>query len=93
LNIRKADVAGLTLFVPADGKRGSGKRVLKTFPTVPAGWETRAVFHILDETITRDVFVYHLEQAGKFIGLGSFRPRNNSCFGRFEVVKVEGWPK
>jgi len=75
------------LFVPADGKRGSGKRVEKCFPVIPE-WQGDLAFYILDETITEDVFRYHLEQAGKFIGIGFFRPRNNGYFGRFEVVKM-----
>jgi hypothetical protein len=91
LNIHKDKVRPLTLFVPADGKRGSGKRVMKTFPTVDE-WEGTATFYIFDETITEDVFRKHLEEAGKFIGVGSFRPRNNSFHGRFEVVNVK-WEK
>ena len=87
LNIHVDKVPGLWLFVPADGKRGSGKRVEKCFPVIPE-WQGDLAFYILDETITEDVFRYHLEQAGKFIGIGFFRPRNNGYFGRFEVVKM-----
>jgi hypothetical protein len=39
----------------------------------------------LDDTITEEVFKLHIEQAGQFIGLGSFRPRNNGYYGRFKV--------
>lgn len=75
------------LFVPADGKRGSGKRVEKCFPVIPM-WQGDVSFFILDETITEGVFLSHLEEAGKFIGIGRFRPRNNGFYGRFEVKKL-----
>ncbi len=88
LGVKKDDMEGMTLFVPADGRRGGSKRVLKTFPTL-AEWKAEVQFYVLDETITEDVFKYHLEQAGKFIGVGSFRPRNNSFHGRFEVVDIK----
>ena len=91
LPTKAADVEGLWLFVPADGKRGSGKRVWKCFPTLKA-WSGVVTFLIFDETVTESVFRYHLEQAGKFIGIGFFRPRNNGYFGRFEVKSVE-WVK
>ena len=87
LPIAKADVAGEWLFVPADGRRGSGKRVLKCFPVIQS-WAGEVTFHILDETITEDVFAHHLAEAGKFIGIGRFRPRNNGYYGRFQVEKL-----
>lgn len=84
-------IEGLWLFVPADGRRGGSKRVEKCFPVINQ-WKADVVFYVLDETITKDVFHYHLEQAGKFIGIGFFRPRNNGYFGRFEVRKFK-WEK
>ena len=85
----KADqIAGEWLFVPGDGKRGSGKRVMKCFPLIPE-WHGHVRFHILDDTITEEVFERHLEQAGKFIGVGRFRPRNNGYYGRFAIEKLE----
>ena len=84
LGILKDDVPSQHMFVPSDGIRGSNKRVIKFFPVIPE-WKGTANFLILDDTITQDVFKLHLEQAGKFIGLGSFRPRNNGYFGRFSI--------
>ena len=89
LGIKKEDVQCETYFVPADGRRGSGKRVTKHFPVIPK-WSGEVTFYILDETITPDVFREHLEEAGKFIGIGRFRPRNNGFYGRF-VVKSVRW--
>lgn len=91
VGVKKSDVKPQQMFVPASGKRGDGKRVMKYFPVMPE-WGGAVDVFILDETITKDVFLRHFEEAGKFIGLGSFRPRNNSIFGRFDV-ELLGWEK
>ena len=87
LGIKAADVKGEWLFVPSDGVRGSGKRVDKCFPVIHE-WGGNVTFHVLDETITEDVFLNHLKQAGAFIGIGRFRPLNNGFYGRFAVESV-----
>lgn len=87
LDIKKDDVPGEWMFVPADGIRGSGKRVEKCFPVIHQ-WSGDVTFHILDETITRDVFEHVLTQAGAFIGIGRFRPRNNGFYGRFKLESL-----
>lgn len=88
LGIRKEQVPKETYFVPADGIRGSGKRVTKHFPVIQS-WRGQVTFYILDETITEEVFREHLEEAGKFIGIGRFRPRNNGFYGRFSVKSIK----
>ena len=88
LGIKKSDVEGEWLFVPSDGKRGGGTRVQKCFPKITK-WSGEITFYILDETITQDVFEEHLAEAGNFIGIGRFRPRNNGYYGRFKVDKVD----
>lgn len=88
LPVKKDEVQGEWLFVPASGKRGDGKRVSKCFPLIPS-WSGDVVFHILDDVITREVFEQHLAEAGNFIGIGRFRPRNNGYYGRFKVKKVK----
>jgi len=75
------------LHVPSDGRRGGTTRVEKCFPLVP-NWEGEVEFLILDEIITREVFEEHLRDAGSFIGIGRFRPRNNGFYGRFAVESV-----
>lgn len=84
IGVNQDEVESQLMFVPSDGIRGSNKRVEKYFPVIPA-WNGKATFYILDEIITEEVFLKHIDQAGKFIGLGSFRPRNNGYFGRFNV--------
>lgn len=88
LGIKASDVKGEWLFVPSDGVRGSGKRVDKCFPVIHE-WGGEVTFHILDETITEEVFLNVLQQAGAFIGIGRFRPRNNGFYGRFTVESVK----
>jgi hypothetical protein len=94
LGILKKDVQGQWMHVPSDGKRGGGKRVMKCFPVIPE-WEGTCDILILDETITRPVLKEHLEGAGRYIGLGSLRPRNNGMFGRFraEILEFNSDPK
>ena len=82
------DVEGEWLFVPSDGKRGGGTRVMKCFPLIPS-WEVKVAFTILDPLITNDVFEYHLREAGKYIGIGRFRPANGGYYGRFEVTNFK----
>jgi hypothetical protein len=87
LPVKKEDVKGQWLFVPASGRRGDGKRVQKCFPVIHQ-WGGDVEFFIIDDTITEEPFKYHIEQAGQLIGIGFFRPRNNGYYGRFKVKKV-----
>lgn len=92
LSVKKAEVQGEWLFVPASGRRGDGKRVQKCFPVVHQ-WGGEVEFIIIDDTISREAFEYHAQQAGQLIGVGRFRPRNNGFYGRFkaEVVSFEDY--
>lgn len=71
----------------ADGVRGSGKRVKRCFPLIPA-WEGEQDFYILDETIDKPTFEKVLKEAGALIGIGRFRPQNGGFYGRFSVGKL-----
>lgn len=88
LGVSKEDVPGEWFFVPASGRRGDGKRVSKCFPVIRE-WKGKVQFHIIDDVITKDVFEQHLKDAGNFIGIGRFRPRNNGYYGRFKVLNVK----
>jgi hypothetical protein len=76
------------LHVPSDGRRGGTTRVEKCFPLIPS-WSGLVTFLILDEIITEEVFAEHLRDAGSFIGIGRFRPRNNGFYGRFEIESIK----
>jgi hypothetical protein len=82
LGVRKEDVEPITINANADGVRGSGKRVKRTFPIIPQ-WSGTARFVIFDDTITKEVFERHLTEAGRFVGIGRFRPENGGIYGRF----------
>jgi hypothetical protein len=92
LGIQAKDVQYERLFVPADGRPGSGKRVHKYFPVIPAGWKGDFQFLVFDETVLQTwpatgatVFEFVLERCGQFVGIGRFRPRNRGFYGRFQV--------
>jgi hypothetical protein len=84
LGIQKDEVQGERVYVPADGVRGSGKRVYRTFPVIPS-WECTVIFEVLDDVISPEVFLRVLKECGLFIGLGRFRPKRNGYYGRFVV--------
>ena len=92
LGIHKDHVVCERLFVPADGRPGSGKRVHKYFPVIAPGWRTDFNFLVLDETVLQtwpatgeSVFRFVLERCGQYVGIGRFRPRNRGFYGRFAV--------
>lgn len=80
-----SDINPRPLFVPSDGKRGGGKRVMRIFPELQE-WTTIATITVLDPRITPEVMLKHLEEAGKFIGFGSMRVENGGITGRFAVA-------
>jgi hypothetical protein len=90
LGIKGAEVEMERLFLPSDGIRGSGKRVWKLYPIIRK-WEGVAEIILLDPLLIErpDKIREYLGNAGKFIGLGRFRPRNNGFYGRFSVTKFE----
>ena len=90
LGIMKDETESETFPCHADGKRSCGTRVPRKFPVIYE-WKGKAVFYILDETITKDVFKRYLQEAGKFIGIGRFRPRNGGFYGRFKVEEDLEW--
>lgn len=87
LPIKQSEVHGEWLFLPSDGRPGGGTRVWKCMPRIDE-WEGGVDFLIMDETVTPDVFEYHLKQAGQFIGIGFFRPQRRGYWGRFTVENI-----
>ena len=88
LGVHKNDVPSITINANADGVRGSGKRVKRTYPQIQS-WSGIVDVVILDDTITKDVFDEHIRAAGFSVGVGRFRPENGGMNGRFEVEKIE----
>jgi hypothetical protein len=77
------------VFASSTGKTGQGGRVWKYFPTLPK-WSGILTFHIYDPIITKEVFMEHIDAAGKFIGVGTWRPANGGEYGRFSG-KLVSW--
>lgn len=88
LNIDPNSVSSITISANADGVRGSGKRVPRRFPVIPAGWATTFDVTILDPIITEQVFQEMVELAGMFIGVGQFRPEKGGTNGRFKLDRL-----
>lgn len=88
IGIKKDEVQSERVFVPSNGRKGGGNRVWKTFPIIPQ-WQGTAEIILLDPTLIAkpQKVKQYLEHAGKFIGLGRFRPRNGGYYGRFTLMK------
>jgi hypothetical protein len=86
ITIDEVDVKWLP--VPSDGKRGSGKRVVRGFPYVTE-WQADCSIIIMDDKIDEDVLAEHLETMGMFIGFGSMRVENGGTNGRFTVDSLK----
>lgn len=85
--VRLEHIKPKTLFVPADGKRGSGKRVMRIFPYLEQ-WLGEATIFIADPKISNEVLLEHLECVGQFIGFGSMRIGNGGVNGMSTVELV-----
>jgi hypothetical protein len=87
LGVQKEDVAEWGNMMDSNGKKDSGTRVYRSFPEAH-DWEAEAIIYILDDAITEAVFADVLGDAGKFIGIGRFRPENGGNYGRFSVENI-----
>ena len=90
IGVKLDDMEPDWIMANADGKRGSGTRVPRCFPTARK-WSGTVRFDIFDDTITREVFERTLIDAGMYVGVGMHRPENGGYKGRFsaELVKWE----
>lgn len=60
-------------------------QILRSRPAFRKGWEAEFRLLILDEQMPKSVLKEILEYAGKFVGIGDWRPH----FGRFEIVSFK----
>jgi hypothetical protein len=88
LGVQLDDIQGEWLPVPSDGKRGGGSRVWKCFPIVHE-WTGIVAYQVADDMINEDIFRKTITDAGKFVGVGRFRPQNRGYYGRFQVDEIE----
>ncbi len=85
----KDDFDGEWLFLDAGGKAGQGStRVKRRMPRL-INWEVTSTIYVIDEVIDMDVLERALADAGRFVGVGRFRPQNGGYYGRFEVDSLE----
>ena len=89
LGIDPESVRSITISANADGVRGSGKRVPRRFPVIPAGWSTTFEIWLFDPIITENIFQEMAELAGLFLGLGQFRPEKGGTNGRFKIENLQ----
>lgn len=83
------DFEGEWLFLDAGGKAGQGStRVKRRMPRL-VEWVVTATVYLIDEVIDADVLERALTDAGRFVGLGRFRPENGGFYGRFRVRDTE----
>lgn len=85
--VKVEDVTYEDIYSNADGVRGSGKRVYRRFP-IMAPWSATFDVLILDPEITNPIFTRMLETAGKFRGIGRWRPEKGGQNGRFVIDDV-----
>lgn len=62
---------------------GCGRR----FPVIPK-WEGNVQF-LVDDTISEEIFMRCLREAGSFVGIGRWRVERRGMYGRFAVEKIE----
>lgn len=88
VGLQREELTHIVINCHADGKRGSGKRVVRSFPQVNE-WRGEVAFFVIDEMVTKEVLRRHLEVAGTMIGIGSFRPLQGNDSGRFRLISLE----
>lgn len=52
-------------------------------------WSVVFTLSIDEDSITIDTVTQIIEYAGKYVGIGSFRPANNGMFGRFKLLSID----
>ena len=52
-------------------------------------WKAEFTLLVDNDTITKETVKEIVENAGQYIGIGSFRPTNNGMFGRFKLNTIQ----
>jgi hypothetical protein len=89
--VHKDKVKSIGLNCDAKDKRGGvggSTRVWRLFPEIPV-WSCIVNFAVLDDAITQEIFERTLTEAGRFVGVGRFRPGNGGMNGRFHPESFE----
>ena len=88
-NKTKADMKRRDVFASAmGGKSKNEPRVWKAFPTFE-NWTAETTLVIYDDILTLEIVRRFVEEAGRFIGIGVWRPERGGEYGRFEIASFE----
>ncbi len=87
-NFDASDLICESIFANADGIRGSGKRVMRYYPTIP-DWSATFPITIVDPIITPEIFREIVDLSGMFVGIGRWRPEKGGQKGRFKIVDLK----
>ncbi len=85
---RAQNIEGRWVYAASNGKHGAGTRVWKCFPTL-VEWAATFEVTILDEIITPEIFEEMVKNAGRYIGIGTWRPERGGEYGRFDVMGIQ----
>lgn len=75
-----------------DKRSAVNKNVKARIITIRPKWSEWTIeFRLMvdNDTITKETIKEILNNAGNYVGIGSYRPTNNGYFGRFEVEFIE----
>lgn len=72
-------------YVHEEWVRVQRNQILRRRPAFKKGWEAEFILLILDDQMPIDKMREILEYAGRFVGIGDWRPH----FGRFEVIEFQ----
>jgi len=90
-NVPAAAVTCKSFWCDTMGNKGdrSAKRVLRTFPMIPPGWEAEVVISITNDNIFGEKVEEYLSKAGLQVGIGRFRPSKGGNNGMFTLESFE----
>lgn len=71
------------------GSRNGGKLIWITRPCFPVGWQVGFRLFCDSSQVELAVLEDMIQAAGRYIGLGSWRPANGGRFGRFTLDQFE----
>jgi hypothetical protein len=86
--LTKSDARMTVISCNPEGKRNGSKRVPRRFPCFDK-YHSVALYTIVDDIVTKDVFEEHFRAMGIIVGIGRWRPGNGGNNGRFRPVRFE----
>ncbi len=75
------------VFTLSQPSKPQGGRVWKHFPVIDL-WEGVLPIWVVDDMITREVLLRHLEIGGQITGIGVWRPHRGGLWGKFKVLEL-----